>query len=477
LGSSLAEANSGVEKSTYQRNPMAAIGGEDLKWGGSTFGDLDIGLPDASLGDGSFIGKSGRVLRPSVQVVQGETFFNADGNTFTSAGVPDRKKNYNELFEGIDGSSTVRTGAVPIKGAMFTSRYPLYDVPAGYVTKDGQVPRAAFTMYGERALAYRIDDSDVFIQAPKGYEIKDLASYQLDELFRNTKVGAANTLSSLGNLGLNLLDSARSSFYQGSIYAPRIGTPDQFQAWGEPLPQMTFTDLLAGAYSVNPAGIGVNMGTGRYDLAGQGIGAGALNLPFALAPFGLTTKMEFRAADSVLNETSAWRNTGANTEVAGSRMAELNAKWGDLSSSERRALLDSKSEATWSNWLSERDAQAKALNPKTHFMEKHGPDTTLLDQEIRATQGIAPDGSIDKAFRDSTRFLSARDMGAAMQRADSIFQLNGGINKAYSFQMESFIGEGFTKAPNSNWMFTTNVNAVYRNGQPYTMFPLLRTIK
>lgn len=64
-----------------------------------------------------------------------------------------------------------------------------------------------------------------------------------------------------------------------------------------------------------------------------------------------------------------------------------------------------------------------------------------------------------------------------MQRADSIFNLNGGVNKAYSFQMESFIGEGYAKSPNSNWMFTTNVNAVYRNGQPYTMFPLLRPVQ
>ena len=63
-----------------------------------------------------------------------------------------------------------------------------------------------------------------------------------------------------------------------------------------------------------------------------------------------------------------------------------------------------------------------------------------------------------------------------MQRADSLFQLNGGVNKPYIFEMEGLIGEGYTKAPNSNWMFTTNVNAVYRNGQPYTMFPLLRPL-
>ncbi|MCD4487152.1 hypothetical protein LQR31_22025 [Chromobacterium vaccinii] len=107
----------------------------------------------------------------------------------------------------------------------------------------------------------------------------------------------------------------------------------------------------------------------------------------------------------------------------------------------------------------------------------HSAQPTALEQEIRATTRVAPDGSIDRAFRDSTRFMSARDMGAAMQRADSIFNLNGGVNKAYSFQMESFIGEGYAKSPNSNWMFTTNVNAVYRNGQPYTMFPLLRPVQ
>jgi hypothetical protein len=159
-----------------------------------------------------------------------------------------------------------------------------------------------------------------------------------------------------------------------------------------------------------------------------------------------------------------------------SRMSELQAKWGGLTAGERRALLDSKSEATWSNWLDQRNAAAKAVNPHTHFLEKHGPGTTLLDQEIRASTKLAPDGSIDPVFRDSTRFLSNRNMGAAMQRADSIFHLNGGVNKAYSFNMEGIIGEGYTKSPGLDWMFTTNVNAVFRNGQPYTMFPLLRPI-
>jgi filamentous hemagglutinin len=163
--------------------------------------------------------------------------------------------------------------------------------------------------------------------------------------------------------------------------------------------------------------------------------------------------------------------------VAVGRMAELRTKWGDLTATERRTLLASKSEATWSDWLLQRDATAKAVNPNTHFLEKHGPDTTLLQQEIRASTKVAPDGSIDPAFRDSTRFLSARDMGAAMQRADSIFRLNGSVNRPYHFSMEGFVGEGYTKYPNVDWMLAKNVNAVFRNGQPYTVFPLLRPIQ
>ncbi|SDJ83540.1 LysM peptidoglycan-binding domain-containing protein, partial [Variovorax sp. OV700] len=192
--------------------------------------------------------------------------------------------------------------------------------------------------------------------------------------------------------------------------------------------------------------------------------------------------------DTLINAASTVLTGGASTAtrmemqavkseaLATGRMAELQAKWEGLSATERRTLLESKSEATWSDWLAQRDAQAKAVNPNTHFMEKHGPGTTLEAQETRATTRVAPDNSIDLAYRDSTRFMSSRDMGAAMQRADSIFMLNGGVNKAYPFSMEGIIGEGYKKAPNSNWMFTTNVNAVYRNGQPYTMFPLLRSV-
>jgi|WetSurMetagenome_2_1015567.scaffolds.fasta_scaffold483344_1 hypothetical protein len=54
------------------------------------------------------------------------------------------------------------------------------------------------------------------------------------------------------------------------------------------------------------------------------------------------------------------------------------------------------------------------------------------------------------------------------------FQLNDTVDKPYSFQMGGPIGEGYTKAPNSNWMLTANVSAVYRNGQLHTTYPLLR---
>ncbi len=96
-------------------------------------------------------------------------------------------------------------------------------------------------------------------------------------------------------------------------------------------------------------------------------------------------------------------------------MAELQAKWGDLTAGERRVLLESKNETAWSSSLDQREAAAKAMNTNIHFLEKHGPSTTLLDQEIRASTKLGPDGSIDPAFRDSTGFLSNRDMGAAMQ--------------------------------------------------------------
>ena len=109
LGSSLAEKSSGFERSTYQHQEMSPIGADELKWGSSTIRDLDIGLPDASLADGSFIGKSGRVLRPSVQVVQGDSVVVNASNGGEAVGyteVTDRGRLKSTTQMAYDGNGT-----------------------------------------------------------------------------------------------------------------------------------------------------------------------------------------------------------------------------------------------------------------------------------------------------------------------------------------------------------------------------------
>ncbi|WP_377778242.1 hypothetical protein, partial [Paracidovorax cattleyae] len=306
------------------------------------------------------------------------------------------------------------------------------------------------------------------------------------DVVTGTIVGLADLtvapLADLAQTGLKALHGAVTGDYQPltplSSYADGVvnggmGTWDGIKATG------------VSVFNVSPLGMVYHAGTGAYGLTTAAMNGDVrgltreslwLGLNFAgaaVVPMGMTRTPATR---SFLVQSETQLPFGGVKGAATSRMSELQSKWGDLTAGERRALLESKSEVTWSNWLNQRYAAAKAVNPKTHFLERHGPGTELLDQEIRASSKLAPDGSIDKAFRDSTRFLSNRDMGAAMQRADSIFQLNGGVNKVYSFKMEGLIGEGYTKSPGLDWMFTTNVNAVFRNGQPYTMFPLLRPI-
>ncbi len=154
----------------------------------------------------------------------------------------------------------------------------------------------------------------------------------------------------------------------------------------------------------------------------------------------------------------------------------LHQKWGNLSQAERHQLIATKSEQTWGKWNDMRNAKAKSVNPNTHFNERHGPGTTLEQQETRAATGVGPDGSISNTPPDSSRFLSERDMGHSMQRADSIRQLNGNIDDAYTFHMDRVIGEGYLKAPLLEWIRTENVTAVYRSGHPYTMYPLLKRL-
>ncbi len=154
----------------------------------------------------------------------------------------------------------------------------------------------------------------------------------------------------------------------------------------------------------------------------------------------------------------------------------LRAKWGHLTASERRALLDAKAEGNAERYLDRLQIEARTVNSNAHFFDRHGFNTTLEQQYIRASTGLTPDNVQQNFLVDSSRFMTARDQVAAIHRANSIHQLTG--QSVINVNMGSIVGEGFTRlTPNGaglDYLLTTDVRTVFKNGSLYTQFPLLR---
>lgn len=108
--------------------------------------------------------------------------------------------------------------------------------------------------------------------------------------------------------------------------------------------------------------------------------------------------------------------------------------------------------------------------PGTHFYSRHGAGTTLSEQYTRATTGLTPDGVQGKMI-DSSRFLSNQAQLNAAQRAETIFRQTG--KSSFRFNMEGTIGEGYIKGGGS-YLQTNQVQAVFRNGKLYTLYPKLK---
>jgi hypothetical protein len=147
-----------------------------------------------------------------------------------------------------------------------------------------------------------------------------------------------------------------------------------------------------------------------------------------------------------------------------------------LTASERRALLDAKAEGNAERYLDRLQIEARTVNSNAHFFDRHGFNTTLEQQYIRASTGLTPDNVQQNFLVDSSRFMTARDQVAAIHRANSIHQLTG--QSVINVNMGSIVGEGFTRlTPNGaglDYLLTTDVRTVFKNGSLYTQFPLLR---
>jgi hypothetical protein len=118
------------------------------------------------------------------------------------------------------------------------------------------------------------------------------------------------------------------------------------------------------------------------------------------------------------------------------------------------------------NYLS----QYEASNPGAHQHSRHGANTTMAEQQVRATTGLTPDG-ISGSPVDASRFLNHTDELNALQRAETIYRQTG--QNRITFTMETIIGEGYLRGGVLSSQ-TKNVLAIFRNGKVYTMFPKLR---
>ncbi|AAY90835.1 filamentous hemagglutinin family protein, intein-containing [Pseudomonas protegens Pf-5] len=119
-------------------------------------------------------------------------------------------------------------------------------------------------------------------------------------------------------------------------------------------------------------------------------------------------------------------------------------------------------------------AELKALEASindAHFVSRHGPETTLIQQELRAKTGMTPDNQSKRPI-DASRWASYQDMSEAFQKAQAIYRKTG--QTSVTVDLGRVIGEGYLKGGGSYVQTTKAVVRFDINGKPYTAYPKLR---
>ena len=109
--------------------------------------------------------------------------------------------------------------------------------------------------------------------------------------------------------------------------------------------------------------------------------------------------------------------------------------------------------------------------PGAHFVSRHGPETTLTSQRVRATTGMTPDNIPGRPI-DASRFSSYQDQAEAIQKAQVIYNKTG--QTSVTVDLGRAIGDGYLKGGQT---YVQTARAVIRfdsNGRPYTAYPKLR---
>ncbi|WP_214055325.1 hypothetical protein [Photorhabdus caribbeanensis] len=107
------------------------------------------------------------------------------------------------------------------------------------------------------------------------------------------------------------------------------------------------------------------------------------------------------------------------------------------------------------------------MNPRSHFLERHGAQTSLESQLGRATNGANPTTGVQQRTpMAATRFDSHRDQLNAIQR-----QSGGAVTKA-TIPYGRRIGEGYSKTGPTYGTSSTATVILTPNGQTITAYPV-----
>ncbi|MCE9789621.1 hypothetical protein, partial [Shewanella chilikensis] len=140
-----------------------------------------------------------------------------------------------------------------------------------------------------------------------------------------------------------------------------------------------------------------------------------------------------------------------------------------LSRAERQARINERAEANAHRRLQEMEN----MNPKSHFLERHGAQTSLESQLGRATNGVNPSTGVQQRTPTAaTRFDSHRDQLNAIQRAQTIQQQSGGIVTKATIPFGRRVGEGYSKTGPTYGTSNTAAVILTPNGQIITAYPV-----
>nr|WP_142017220.1 RHS repeat-associated core domain-containing protein [Serratia fonticola] len=140
-----------------------------------------------------------------------------------------------------------------------------------------------------------------------------------------------------------------------------------------------------------------------------------------------------------------------------------------LTREQRQARINELAEANAHRRLQEMES----MNPKSHFLERHGAQTSLESQLGRATNGVNPTTGVQQHTPSAaTRFDSHRDQLNAIQRAQTIQRQSGGVVNKATIPYGRRIGEGYSKTGPTYGTSSTATVILTPNGQAITAYPV-----